>query len=140
LSARYSSSPTLRLPIAESRICALWQGAFIISLALALVQLALRGYPWLAATLMLIICCLVPALCRQAMTGQVVHWRQGNWYLERGGVETLIRLHSSCRASPLGIYLCWCNEGGARESVWLFADSAPPEQLRRLRVRLALEG
>ena len=70
----------------------------------------------------------------------MVHWRDGCWRVEREGVDWPIRLDRSCRVSPLGVYLCWIEPGGRRESVWLFGDSAPADQLRRLRVRLALES
>ena len=73
------------------------------------------------------------------MVGRVLHWRSGCWSIEHHGVETLVDLHPSSRVSPLGIYLRWSSEGGNREYAWLFADSAPSDQLRRLRVRLALE-
>lgn len=139
MSARYSTSPTLRLPIAESRICALWQGAFIALLYVALVLLALRGYPWGAAVLTLPVTGLIPSLCRQTAAGQVIIWRAGQWSVERDGLETAISLHPASRASVLGICLCWSGSSGKREYAWLFADSAPPDQLRRLRVRLALE-
>ena len=89
---------------------------------------------WLAS-----IWTMVPSLCRQPMVGRVLHWQKGSWSLEIDGVRAPIRLHPSCRASPLGVYLCWTRPGVGRERVWLFADSAPPDLLRRLRVRLALE-
>ena len=82
---------------------------------------------------------LVPVLCRQPMVGRVLHWHRGSWSMEIDGVRAPIRLHPSCRASALGVYLRWMRPGVGRERVWLFADSAPPDQLRRLRVRLALE-
>jgi hypothetical protein len=81
----------------------------------------------------------LPDLCRQPMVGMVVHWRRGRWFLQCGEAESSICLHTSSRISPLGIYLCWTDDTGGRHGVWLFSDSAPQDQLRRLRVRLALE-
>lgn len=139
MSARYSTSFTLRLPIAESRICAALQAGFSVCCFLALVLISGRGYPWLAVLLSLPIMTLLPVLNRQPLVGAVVHWRRGNWSIERGGVEMAISLHPSSRVSPFAVFLCWCSESGVKDSVWLFADSAPADQQRRLRVRLALQ-
>ncbi len=139
MSARFSTSPTLRLPIARSRICALWQGAFTATLFTACILLVLRGYPWLALGLGAVLAWQLPALFRQPMVGTVVRWQRGRWLVERKGEVVEVSLHPSCRVSPLGVHLCWRGEKGVRESVWLFPDSGPAQQLRRLRVRLTLE-
>ncbi len=140
MSARYSSSPALNLQIGRSRLRQLWLGLLYAVCALTLYLVYQRGYPGLALALLLPLawCCISLPGRDQPVSG--LHWRAGDWCLQRG--EELIRVDiladTVCR--PWGIYLAWVNlEDGERGSLWLFPDSAPTPALRRLRVCLALQ-
>jgi hypothetical protein len=72
--------------------------------------------------------------------GSVLEWRQGIWTLQRAGVESVVALAGSGITTPWVIYLSFndlsVNRGG---HLWVYADSAPQEQWRRLRVRVTLK-
>ena len=139
MSARYSSSPSLRLVIARSRIYRIAHGGLCLLAVFSLYRLSQRGYPVLALLLApaVGVCCW--QLARQRFVGSVVCWSQGQWSIHTGGDCLPVMLkRSSCL--PWVIYLAWFYAPGkSRGSVFLFSDSAPVQDLRRLRVRLTLE-
>jgi hypothetical protein len=99
-----------------------------------------RGYPLLALLILPPACLLLWQLYRQPLVGAILRWQQGNWSLEHGGASAVVSIGSSSAALPCGVYLAWQElPAGRRRSVWLFADSVSAQQLRQLRVRLALE-
>lgn len=113
---------------------------FFVLFGLALLRLSQRGYPLLALLLIPCgtLCCW--QLARQRLAGACITWRQGEWQLEHGGGNRAISVRGCSTSLPWLIYLAWIEMGnGRRASVFLLPDSAPAEQLRRLRVRLTLE-
>ena len=139
MSARYSTSPALRLRIAESTIARSLRTLYRLAVAAALLELLFRGHllPVAASVAFLV----VAGCCRRnprSLTGAALCWSAGRWTLE-AGTEcrelTLRRTH----CLPWVTYVEWREEDGGVERAWLFNDSGDLEQLRRLRVRLQLE-
>lgn len=141
MSAKYSSSPVLRLNIGKSRYRRFLHGAFCLCTCFALYLLYARGYPVLALVLLPPVSLILWRLRREPMAGAVVCWRCGNWTVEHGALSQAVCIRPNSSCLPWVIYLAWRElPAGHRGSVWLFADSAPPGQLRSLRARLALQG
>ena len=140
MSARYSNSPALRLTAVNSRLRRILHLLLCLGSACALYRIYLRGYPLFTTFLLPLAgwCCW--RLAREAAAGVTLGWRQGEWSLCQGGLgEQRVVLRRATRL-PWMIYSSWQEApDGPYRSLWLFADSAPAEQLRRLRVRLALE-
>ena len=75
---------------------------------------------------------------RQPLSGALIAWHAGSWWLELDGQRESIspeRWH----CLPWVTWFAWRDSAGCGGSLWLFADSAERQMLRRLRVRLALE-
>ena len=107
---------------------------------LALMRVYSRGYPLLAVVMLTPACLLLWQLYHQPMVGAFIRWQQGNWSVGRGAASEAVSVDSKSTALPWGIYLAWQElPAGGRRCVWLFPDCISAEQLRRLRVRLALE-
>lgn len=140
MSARYSTSPALRLRIAESRICRWLQLGHFAACLFALGLIARDGRPELAFVLLVPLFCSLPRLCGQAHAGSTLAWRNGRWSLDRGSGQEPVVLAPACRATPLAIYIRWQAITGESGDLWLFRDSALADELRKLRVRLRLEG
>ena len=140
MSARYSNSPALRLTVTNSRQRRILHLLLCLASACALYRLYLRGYP-LYTTLLLPLaagCCW--RLAREPAAGTTLCWRQGQWSLHQGDAGEQRVVLRRCTCLPWLIYSSWqAAPGGRYRSLWLFADSAPAEQLRQLRVRLLLE-
>ncbi len=151
MSATYSTSPELHLPIAESRYPRLLAAIFLC-LQLAGLGLLARSEAWLwmLAVSGLLALLLAPCggllLTASSFTRRAdrpaaprsLHWRQGRWWLESAGHRRgIVPLRWHCL--PWCTYLAWREDGGGRGEVWLFQDSAPRDDLRRLRVRLTLQ-
>jgi hypothetical protein len=78
-------------------------------------------------------------LRQDSMVGAQLCWRQGQWTLQQGAQQRVIFLTRRSTALPWVIYLAFTDAAtGGGGQYWLYADSACAEQLRRLRVRLAL--
>lgn len=74
------------------------------------------------------------------MAGLVVCWHRGVWTLEQNGKCRAVTILAGSTFLPWLIYLAWRDcAGQGSGAVFLFADSAPADDLRRLRVRLTLE-
>ena len=139
MSAKYSSSPALRLIVGKSRLRRLLHGAFCLCSCFALSLLYARGYQGLAVLLLPPVGLLLWRLHREPMACAVVCWKRGNWTVQHNAINQAVRICSNSTCLPWVIYLAWQElPAGRRGSVWLFADSAPPGQLRCLRARLAL--
>lgn len=139
MSSAYSNSPALRLQIADSP---LRRRAYICLVLLALGSLwycAGRGYPLLAialAPLLTWVCWSMPGACWQ---GAELCWRQGAWQLSVREQAHPVALLPGAVALPwVALVPFQLTVGGARRWLWIFADSVPFEQWRRLRVRLRL--
>jgi hypothetical protein len=139
LSARYSYSPTLQIHIGKSRYrSTLWLLLCIATLC-ALVGILARGYPVLCLLLAPLAGGLLWRLRHDAMIGAQLHWRRGQWSLQQGDRLRLIVLSRRSTALPWVMYLVFSEPATGRGwQYWLYTDSAPADQLRRLRVRLAL--
>jgi hypothetical protein len=140
LSAKYSNSPTLLLTIADSRIRRCLHALFCLCVAYVLLLLLSGTYALLAWLLLPPGIYLLRQARHEPLTGAVVCWQQGNWSVAKDGVEQAVAISRRSAALSWVIFLAWSEPGsGQRRSVWLFADSAPLQQLRVLRVRLRLE-
>lgn len=140
MSARYSTSPSLRLRIGKSRLRVVLYGALCLVTACALWSLFARGYPHLLFLLTPPVAVLLWRLRTDPMSGVELCWRQGLWTLERAGVERIILISRRSSAMPWWIYLGFNDlTAGSAGHIWLYVDSASRQQLRRLRVRLTLQ-
>jgi hypothetical protein len=139
LSARYANSPALRLKIGESGLRAALYGALCLIILYALCSIYARGYAFLVIFLSVIACILLWLLRRNPMRGAELCWRQGRWTLERDGLIREIFPSRSSTVLPWFVYIAFTDiaEGPAGH-IWLYTDSVPKHQLRRLRVRLTL--
>lgn len=136
---KYSNSPALHLSVARSLICRGLQLSLFLCTLFALYLLFARGYPLLSLSLAPIIC-LLALQCRRGPVVAQVCWNQGAWAVERSGVLQPVEVCATSTCLPWVIYLAWREpSSGRRGTLWLFADSAPGQQLRLLRVRLALQ-
>ena len=99
-----------------------------------------RGYGYLALILAVLALAVLLSLSRESMEGLILSWHQGSWTFERGGVRWNVVPGPRYVCTSWVIYLPVIDPSiGRVEHLWLYADSIPREQLRRLRVRLALE-
>ena len=140
MSAKYFSSPTLHLRIGKSRLgFSLYIGLSVVVVA-ALWLLYERGYGSLVLMSSVLATTLMWSLSKDSMEGLALSWCQGSWTLERDGVQRSVALGPRCISTSWVIYLpVFDLSTGQVEHLWLYADSVPREQLRRLRVRLTLE-
>ena len=140
MSARYSTSPSLRLTVGRSLIYRVLQVLVCLLTLCALFRLAQRGYPLLALLLLPPVCLCWHTLAKQKFAGAVISWHGGEWLLTQGNSSRAIEIVPGSLCLLPVIYLVWIdNASQRRESVFLFGDSAPAQQLRHLRVRLTLE-
>ena len=140
MSARYSSSPTLHLAIADSR----QYRCLLVALALAalssLFLLYLRGYPELVPALLPLAAYSLRRLDDQVPRECFLYWRQGTWWLERDKVTSQVEVHPRSACLPWVTCLVYTPvPRGHSRRVWIFADSCDRQSLRRLRVRLTLQ-
>jgi hypothetical protein len=150
LSARYSNSPALTLTVARSRTRQGLLALLTACVGTALYLVHTRGYPLLSWL------CLPPAalalldLARAPWAGTTLRWQGGRWSLQAGESRRDLEVLPASRCLPWVVYLAWREAPGGRSpggrtpagyrrGMWLFHDSAERDQLRRLRVRLALE-
>ena len=137
MSAKYSTSPTLHLAIADSPSYRRGQWLFHLLLGLAAFDLATGGYPlfWVLLPLLPISC----YLCRrQPQVGSLLVWNRGRWLLRCAGVEYPIELRRG-HCLPWFTFVGWRYLDGRHGVLLLFSDSASGRELRRLRVRLRLQ-
>lgn len=138
--SRYSTLPSLKLTLNSSR----QRRCFIALLAFAAViasyHIYIKGYPVLSIATVILTLFLLSRARFDHMVGSVLLWEQGEWYLENAGRRTAVLLLPTSLRHPLLIYL-ELREMHTRKRwrLWLFSDSADPEQLRKLRTRLTLD-
>ncbi len=139
MSARYSSSPTLQLKIGRSRRRAVLWLLLCIATLCTLWGIQTRGYPLLCLLLTPLAAGLLERLRHDSMVGAQLCWRRGQWTLQQGTRQRVIIPTGRSTATPWVIYLAFSEPAtGGSGQYWLYTDSACPDQLRRLRVRLAL--
>lgn len=141
--SRYSSSPALRLSIADSAISRWLVWAYAGVCLLALLLLCSVGYAFIAAVLLMPLLAIVLPLLRSNEphnAGIVLFWRAGQWALDKGaGPQPIELLPQSC-VQPWVIYLSWRElRAGGRDSMWIFPGIGTGNELRALRVRLTLD-
>ena len=138
MSVKYSTSPTLRLRVANSRHYLCCQILFITAVALALFELGRGVHPLLIGLLIPGLLSFVWRAGRQTLVGTVVCWQHGKWVLESGDQIYPIALRR-WHCLPWVTFVAWQFESGKKDQIWLFSDSAPRHDLRRLRTRLRIE-
>ena len=140
MSIRCSNSPTLRLEIASSGQYARLASLVAVCSLFTLYLLYQRGYPLLAVLLSPAVPFWLQQLRRDSLAGTTLLWRQGAWSVERGGELRTVAILPESVSMGRVIYLVWREmPDGVKHRCWLFPDCAGREQLRRLRVRLALQ-
>ncbi len=140
MSKQFSTSPALNLRIADSPSRRRWLLLFGLLGAAYFAYIAwtlasawpLPGLPVLLAYLW--------RARRDPLAGTELRWRAGHWSLvsgDNGDCAGIIpqRWH----LLPWVTFLAWRDSAGGRGRAWLFADSGAAAELRRLRVRLALQ-
>jgi len=141
LSAPYSSSPTLRLTVGHSDIRRALLAGLSLSCLLAICLIWGRGYPALAAALAPPVLLCLWSLRREPLRGATLQWQRGCWTLGAGHTRRPVRILPASASLRWVILVTWEElPAGRRGRLWLFADSAPADTLRRLRVRLTLES
>ena len=137
MSAAYSNSPELRLQIADSP---LRRRAYLLIIAVALAapwQAADRGYPLLATALVPMLAWLCWGMRRVPFEGAQLSWRRGEWQLAERGKQRRAEVAPGAVALPW-VVLLPLRLAGDRCYLWVFVDSVPRDQWRRLRVRVRL--
>lgn len=139
MSARYSTSPLLSLQIGRSRLRRQLHALLALCLCASVFLLGRQGYPVLALLLLApTTYCYLAQLRGNGVTA--LSWRAGQWTLHRGPEHIPIRVLPGSSCLPWVAYLSWASLADQRRgSLWLFADSAPAADWRRLRVRLYLQ-
>ncbi len=140
MSTRFSHSPALHLTIASSRRWRALQSLYLLAAAAALSVVGLEGRPALAGLLGLVLCCSLPRLFGQPTAGAILCWEAGRWLLDPWDGARPIQLCRNCRVTPWAVLLAWREPGGNRGRLWIFPDAVDPDEWRRLRVRLRLQG
>lgn len=138
--SRYSTLPSLKLTLNHSRQrwCFIVLLAFIA--AIASYHIYIKGYPVLSVTAAIATVFLLSRARVDRSVGSVLLWEHGEWYLDNAGRRTGVLILPTSLRHPLLIYLELREMySGKRCRLWLFRDSAHPEQLRKLRTRLILD-
>ena len=139
MSARCSNSPSLRLTIADSVVRRALHCLFCLLVTATFWRLAQRGYPGTALVLSPLAALACWRLSSRPFVGAVISWERGEWTMQQNGVVRIVSLAPGHCVLPWLIYLAWDKSVDApAASVFLFPDSARPDELRRLRVRLSL--
>lgn len=98
-----------------------------------------RGHPIPALLLAIVATGLLWRLRHNPYEGVQLFWREGCWTLQQGTQQRSICPNHRSTATRWVIYLAFSElPSGPGGQIWLYADSVPEEQMRRLRVRMAL--
>ncbi len=137
--AKYATSPALHLKIGESGLRGSLHGFLCLAVLYVLCSVSVQGDESLVMPLSIIAFLLLWLLRRNPMHGAELCWRYGRWTLKRDGVTRGISLSATSTMLPWLIYIAFTDVAENSEGyIWLYADSVPEDQLRRLRVRLTL--
>lgn len=131
------SAPAIRLELRRSRLRRRCEGALV---ALTALGLALAPWPiewrFVALAVFALAVAVAHVLGSRRPAPAAVEWRSdGRWFLDVGD-EALPARHRSTRIVGPLIALDFDAAGG-RHRIALWPDSADPDALRRLRIRLA---
>lgn len=141
MSGPFSSSPALRLTVGPSDIRRALLAALSLCCLSALWLIWTRGQCALAAALASPTLLCLWSLRREPMQGATLRWQRGSWTLESGRGRRSVRILPASTSLRWVTFVAWEElPGGRRGRLWLFADSAAGDALRRLRVRLTLEN
>lgn len=139
MSSKFSSSPTLSLEIADSRLRAVLFCLLFGAVLYALCEIHQRGYPALALALVLPVTLLLSRLRRDPAVGMRLRWGQGAWTVEENRRRHPIALSRRCAMTPWVVYLAFSQlPSGPQRYFWVFVDAVSSQDWRRLRVRLTL--
>jgi hypothetical protein len=101
--------------------------------------MAMRGHDLLAILLTPPAIGLLWYLRHDSAVGATLTWCQGRWILQDDSKQRYIALTRRSVATPWVIFLAFSElPEGPGGQLWLYADSIPDDQRRRLRVRLNL--
>ncbi len=140
MSARYVNSPSLHLKIGKSRLRAALYCALCLVCSCALWLLFARGYVVIVLLLAVLASFLLWRLRNDPLVGAELRWCQGVWTLEHEGIQRVILPTSRSTMTPWVIYLAFRElPASGADQLWLYADGACSQQLRRLRVRLTVD-
>ena len=99
----------------------------------------MRGYTYETIVLSLLVAGLTRRLVIDRARGVGLVWRRGNWLLLRGNATVPVKLLAGPVATPWLIFLAVVELSGGRATrLWIFRDSVPLTQWRRLQVRSEL--
>jgi hypothetical protein len=141
LSEKFSNLPGLHLRIGRSALGQVLFACFCLGCVYTGCLLLADGYLLLGGGLLLVYGWVLWPLRRQSLAGAVIIWVEGQWYIERSGERRAIEISARSVCLPWFICLAWQElPRGPAGYLWLYADSAPRDQLRSLRVRLRLQG
>ena len=140
MSNKYSTTHSLQLTVSFSRHRQIFIALFTCILAVANLQVFVKGYPQLAVSLSLASIVMLWRGWRDPMVGAVLKWEGGEWFIQINGRRSSVLLLPGAVRLPWIIYLAF-RETHARKRwyICLFADSVDVEQMRRLRCRLVLD-
>jgi hypothetical protein len=139
LSARYSSSPALRLRIGKSRARHALYLALCFTTCYALFLLHRDGYTYLCLPLFPLATFLLWRLRRPTSNVVELCWRQDVWTIERAHQSRVIIPGARSTVLPWVIYLPFTVlSEGRKDCLWIFLDSVPGEHWRQLRARVNL--
>ncbi len=141
MSEKYLNSPVLRIHLTDSFIRRWLYLGYCLCGSCAVLRVFGAGYVPAALSLGLIEFVLLALCWRDPAAGVLLVWRGGQWYMAwgQGDLQPVSLNMPSAGLSGL-LNVQWSVAAGARGSLWLFSDSAAPDQLRRLRVRLRLDS
>ncbi len=140
LLSRYSTLPSFALTVNASPQRLGFTLLLAFATAIANYHVYIKGYPVLSIVAASVTLFLLSRTRFDQMVGSVLMWEHGEWFLEHAGTRTAVLLLPTSVRHPCVIYLDLRETvAGKRWRLWLFSDSANPEQLRKLRSRLTLE-
>ena len=141
MSVPFSNSPALRLTAGRSDIRRALLGGLSLCCLFSLCLIWGRGHSALAVALVPPVLLCLWSLRREPLHGATLQWQRGRWTLESGRSRRPVRILPASTALRWVVFVAWEElPAGRRGRLWLFADSAPADTLRRLRVRLTLES
>jgi hypothetical protein len=140
LSARFSTTPELRLRIGRSRLRRALFGALLALQGCGIWLLWDAGHRLVALSSIPVLLLVFAALVRDPARGTIVQWRDGSWTLEKAGERLPVVILPATTCLPWVVYLAWRSQGtGGHGHLWLFSDSTGRDGFRCVRARLALE-
>ena len=140
MSEQFSSSRTLHLSSGDSPIRRCLHGALGLALLFAHYLLYTEGYSLLTGLLLPFTGVTLLRLRQRHARCCRVQYGAERWTVMRGGTHRAVRVLPCSVCLPWVVYLAWRElPEGRRDSLWVFVDTLSPQELRYLRLRLALD-